>query len=113
MILFSSYPLAVYILNIGAIDLHFSTHHQFGLKFKFTQFSMNLVAMVMMKQDGRHGFTFSQQRYLKNYYIFSSETNFTFKSNVKPVQPARINDIVQIFIFLVAAKSFSSRKWSK
>ena len=57
--------------------------------------------------------TFSQQRYLKNYYIFSSETNFTFKSNVTPVQPTRINDIVQIFIFLVTAKIFSSRKWSK
>ena len=101
------------MLNIGAIDLNFSTHNQFGLKFKFTQFSMNLVAMVTKKQDGRHGFdTFSQQRY-KNYYIFSSETNFTFKSNVKPVQPTRINDIVQIFIFLVTAKSFNSRKWSK
>ena len=85
----------MFFLNIGAIDLNFSTHNQFGLKFKFTQFSMNLVAMVTKKQDGRHGFnTFSQQRYLKNYYIFSSETNFTFKSNVKPVQPARINDIV-------------------
>ena len=74
---------------------------------------MNLVAMVTKKQDGRHGFnTFSQQRYLNKLLgIFSSETNFTFKSNVKPVQTARINDIVQIFIFLVAAKSFSSRKW--
>ena len=49
----------------------------------------------------------------KNYYIFSSQTNFTFKSNVKPVQPTRINDIVQIFICLVAAKMFSSRNWSK
>ena len=76
---------------------------------------MNLVAMVTKKkQDGRHGFdTFSQQRYLQNYYIFSSETNFTFKSNVKPVQPTRINDIVQTFKFLVTAKSFSCRKWSK
>ena len=75
---------------------------------------MNLVAMVTKKQDGRHGFnTFSQQRYLQNDYLFSSETNFTFKSNVKAVQPTRINDIVQIFIFLVTAKSFSSRKWSK
>ena len=56
----------VFFLNIGAIDLNFSTHNQFGLKFKFTQFSMNLVAMVMKKQDGLHGFsTFSQQRYLK------------------------------------------------
>ena len=104
----------MFFLNIGAIDLIFSIHNQFGLKFKFTQFSMNLVAMVTKKQDGRHGFnTFSQQRYLKNYYMFSSETNFTFKSNIKPVQPARINDIVQIFIFLVASKSFSSHKWSK
>ena len=104
----------MFFLNIGAIDLNFSTHNQFGLKFKFTQFSMNFVAMVTKKQDGRHGFnTFSQQRYLKNYYTFSSETNFTFKSNVKPMQPTRINDIVQIFIFLVTAKSFSSRKWSK
>ena len=102
----------MFFLNIGVIDLIFSIHNQFGLKFKFTQFSMNLVAMVTKKQDGRHGFnTFSQQRYRKN--MFSSETNFTFKSNVKPVQPARINDIVQIFIFVVASKSFSSHKWSK
>ena len=104
----------MFFLNIGATDLNCSTHNQFGLKFKFTKFSMDLVAMVTKKQDGRHGFNaFSQQRYLKNYDIFRSETNFTFKSNVKPVQPARINDIVQIFIFLVPAKSFSARKWSK
>ena len=37
--------------------------------------------MVTKKQDGRHGFNaFSQQRYLKNYDIFRSETNFTFKA---------------------------------
>ena len=76
-----SYPLEVFFLNIGAIDLNFSTHNQFGLKFKLTQFSMNLVAMVTKKQDGRHGFnTFSQQRYLvqkthiKNKFV----TFFTF-----------------------------------
>ena len=51
-----SYPLEVFFLNFGAIDLNFSTHNQFGLKFKITQFSMNLVAMVTKKQDGRHGF---------------------------------------------------------
>ena len=39
----------MFLLNIGAIDLNFSTHNQFGLKFKFTQFSMNLVAMVTKK----------------------------------------------------------------
>ena len=38
-----------FFLNIGVIDLHFSTHNQFGLKCKFTQFSMNLVAMVTKK----------------------------------------------------------------
>ena len=53
--------------------------------------------------------THIQQGYLKNQYIFRSETNFTFKCNVKPVQPTKINDIVQIFIFLVAALSVSSR----
>ena len=59
-------PLEVFFLNIGATDLNFSTHNQFGLKFKFTKFSMDLVAMVTKKQDGRHGFNaFSQQRYLK------------------------------------------------
>ena len=75
---------------------------------------MTFIDMVTKKQDGRCGFNaFSQQGYLTNYYIFRSEINFTYKCNVKPVQPTRINDIVQIFIFLVAAKSFSSRKWSK
>ena len=44
-----SYPLEVFFLNIGAIGLNCSTHNQFGLKFKFTQFSMNLVAMVTKK----------------------------------------------------------------
>ena len=104
----------MFFLNIGAIDLNFSTHNQFGLKFKLTQFLTSLVAMVTKKQDGRHGFnTFSLQKYLKNYYIFSYETNSTFKCNVKPVQPTRINDIVQIFIFLMAAVSLYSRKWLK
>ena len=59
-------PWRCFFLNIGVIDLNFSTHNQFGLKFKFTQFSINLVAMVTKKQDGCHGSnTFSQQRYLK------------------------------------------------
>ena len=49
-------PWRCFFLNIGAIDLNFSTHNQFGLKFMITQFSMNLVAMVTKKQDGRHGF---------------------------------------------------------
>ena len=38
-----------FFLNIGAIGLNFSTHNQFGLKFKFTKFSLNLVAMVTKK----------------------------------------------------------------
>ena len=58
--------------------------------------------------------TYFQQGYRKkNYYIFRSETKFTCKSNVKRAQPTKINDIVQIFIFLVAAIIFSSRKWLK
>ena len=41
-----SYPLEVSFLNIGAIHLYFSTHNQFGLKFKLTQFSMNFIDTV-------------------------------------------------------------------
>ena len=52
-----------------------------------------------------------QQGYLRNDYIFHSETIFTFKCHVKRVQPTKINDIVQIFMFLVAAISFSSCNW--
>ena len=75
---------------------------------------MTFIDKVTQKQDGRRGGrAFSQQGYLTNYYIFRSETNFTYKCNIKPVQPTRINDIVQILIFLVAAESFRSRKWSK
>ena len=93
----------VCFLNIGDIHLYFSTHNQFGLIFKLTQFSMNFIDSDE-KQDGRLTFNaYSQQRYVTNYYIFRSETNFTYKCNVKPVQP----------IFLVAAVRFSSRKWSK
>ena len=49
-ILVSLTPWRCFFLNIGVIDLHFSTHKQFGLKCKFTQFSMNLVANVTGKK---------------------------------------------------------------
>ena len=47
------------------------------------------------------------------YYIFRSETNYTFQSNAKPAQLTNLHAMVQIFIFLVAAISFSSLKWLK
>ena len=75
---------------------------------------MTIIDMMTKKQYDRREFhAYSQQGYLSKYYIFHSETNFTYKCNVNPVQPTKINYIVQIVIFLVAAKSVSSRKWSK
>ena len=97
----------------GAIHLYFSTHNQFSLRFKLTQFSMTFMDMVTKKYGLSGCNVYFQQGYLKNYDVFRSETNFTCKCNVKPVQTTKVNDIVQIFIFLVAAISFSSRKWSK
>ena len=53
---------------------------------------------MVTKKDGRRRFNaYCQQGGIsKNYYIFRSETNFTYiyKCNVKHVQPNKINDIV-------------------
>ena len=85
-IMVSPTPWRCFFLNIGVIYLHFSTHNQFGLKCKFTQFSMNLFAMVTKKQDGRHGFnTFSQQRYLKKtitYLVLKPTLHLRVMSNL-------------------------------
>ena len=94
--------------------IRFFQKEQFSRFLKLTQFSMNLVTMMTKKQDGHHGSSrYVQRRYLKNYYTFTSETNFTFRCHEEPNQPTKINDIVQIFVISGVAITFSSHKQLK
>ena len=47
----------------------------------------------------------------KKYYIYCSETNFACNINAIPMQPTKINNIVQRIIFLQAIIGISSHKY--